>query len=230
MARITYGSLVSDVSGSIGSATFQKSSFGNTLRNKPLPRKSCSSSQLSMRNLMVQLHQAWAAMTSEQRTAWNRFVSFSMVSIKRDRHVLLTGHSLFLKYNFLRLLSGLTVLEDFSFSLIDSFPLPAGISNDAGSCSFRTEDNFDSELIWAVVKLSSPQRSSKSFDPGSLRYISTPWVDTVTSALSIETSYAAVYGAVPPVDAYIHYSVQFFSYLAPVVSQKLSGIFVVYAP
>jgi hypothetical protein len=230
MARIKYGSLINEISGSIGSATFQKSNFGNTLRSKPRSRKSSSSSQMICRNYMMQLHQAWAALTDAQRTKWNQFISFSGATIRREKGISLTGHSLFIQYNFLRLLSQIAILTDFDYVTIASFPVPYGISRDGTDLNFVLTDNYNSNVIWSVLKASAPQRSSRAFNPVYIRFILNPWTNTNTSVINMVPGYANVFGALPPVGSYIHYTVQFFCMTAPVLSQKLSGVFIVEAP
>jgi len=230
MARIQYASIVSEVSGSIGTATFQKSLYGNTLRSKPNPRKSSSIAQQYCRNLMMQLHQAWAALSDDQRRQWNQFVSFSSARINRDKSVLLTGHALFLKYNFFRLLSGLTVLSDFSYISIESFPLPEGIGTDGICAEIYYDTPFDGDLIWAVVKFSAPMKPSLSFTPSGLRYMYSNWTGISLSVLSFTQSYLDAFGAYPSVGQTVHFSSTFFSMLAPILSQEITGKFVVIAP
>jgi hypothetical protein len=230
MARIKYGALVSEISGSIGSVTFQKSNFGNTLRSKPRSRQSGTHTQQLCRNYMMQLHQSWAAMSDAQRTKWNQFISYSGARIRRDKGVLLTGHSLFIQYNFLRLLSQIAILTDFNFNTIVSFPLPYGISLDGVDLNFIVTNNYDSNVIWSVLKASAPQRSSRSFNPDFVRFVFNPWANTNTSVINMVPGYANNFGALPQVGSYVHYTLQFFSMTAPILSQKLSGIFTVVAP
>lgn len=230
MARVKYGALVSEISGSIGSVTFQKSNFGNTLRTKPRARRSGTNTQLVCRNYMMQLHQAWAAMSDAQRILWDRFITFSNARIRRDKGVLLTGHSLFIQYNFLRLLSKIAILTDFNFQTITSFPLPYGIGRDGIDLNFNLTDNFSSTVIWAILKCSAPQRYNRAFNPDFVRFIYYPWVNTSTSTINMVPGFANVFGALPPVGSYIHYMVQFFSMTTPILSQKLSGVYIVEAP
>ena len=67
MARVKFGSLVTEISGSIGGSTFQRNSFGNTLRNKPNPIRSRTAAQLSIRQYMKQAHAGWTALTAAER-------------------------------------------------------------------------------------------------------------------------------------------------------------------
>jgi hypothetical protein len=228
MARIKFGALVSEISGSIGSATFQKSNFGNTLRTKPRSRRSGTTSQMSCRYIMMQLHQAWAALTDAQRQQWNRFVSFSGAGINRDKAILLTGHSLFIKYNFLRLLNHQAILTVPAYVVMPPFPQPGGLFIDGADYNFWTLYNVDISTFWYVLKLTIPRKHSLSFSPAGLRFM---YITPITaSAWLFGPPYLAAFGHLPAVGDYIHYSVQFYSMTSPVISQIQKGVFVVATP
>jgi len=227
MARVKYASIVSEVSGSIGSATFQKSLYGNSLRSKPNPRRSSTALQQYCRNLMMQLHQAWAALSDDQRRQWNQFIAYSSAKIRRDKNILTTGHALFIKYNYFRLLSQLSILTDFDYVIIESFPLPDGIATDGFDIDIYYDANFNGNTIWGVVKLSAPMKPSLSFTAAGLRYQFATWAAGGRSTFSYNTSYIAAFGAIAPVGSTVHYSSTFFSMLAPIISQELCGSFIV---
>jgi hypothetical protein len=176
-----------------------------------------------MRYVMMQLHQAWAAMTDAQRRQWNQFVSYSGASINRDRSILLTGHSLFLKYNFLRLINKQSILTSFTYTTIPPIPIPDGLFIDSGDFNFYTDFVVNPTYFWYVLKLSVPRRSSLSFSPAGLRFI---YVTPITgSGWYLNTSYISVFGKIPDVNDFLHYSIQFYSMTSPVISQKQTGIY-----
>jgi hypothetical protein len=227
MARIKYGSIVSEVSGSVGSATFQKSLYGNTLRNKPRPRKSTSPSQLVCRSYMTQLHNAWRALLPAQRDAWNKFISYSSASINRDRNVLLTGHALFIKYNYLRLFSHLTMMSDPVFKVIDPWPTLTEIAFDTPKlvCYFNS-DVYEATL-GLIMSVSNPRVLSQSFSKQGLR--SFYWDRLSLSTAYFLPSYLGVFGALPAVTDILHFSYQFFSFNAPIIAGPVSGTIAVTA-
>ena len=122
MARIKYGPLISDIAGSVGGSTFQRSASGNTLRNKPIPIHTTSGSQLQVRQYMKMAHAAWLAMEITERQQWNQFVNYSTPKIKHDRAVIMSGHNLYLKYQVARLMAGLAIQDTFNI-----FPFQTGI-------------------------------------------------------------------------------------------------------
>lgn len=221
MARIKYASIVSSVSGSIGSATFQKSLYGDTLRNKPRPRRAASALQLNRRSMMMQIHNAWRNLSDAQRSVWNQFLSYSSAVIRRDKNILQTGHSLFIQYNYLRLLTQLSILEDIAHVPLQVWPPIMYIENSAG----ELEINFDGpnlgSFMWFVLKLSAPRSPVVSFSPKGCRYMYTPFEDE--SMFFFTDSYESVFGSIPANGTTIHYMIRYFSLTAPVLSGIYSG-------
>jgi hypothetical protein len=224
MARIKYASIVSSVSGSIGSATFQKSLYGDTLRNKPRPRLSSSSLQLNRRYLMTQIHNAWRDLDNAQRLQWNQFIGFSSAVIARDKHILQTGHSLFIQYNYLRLLTGLAILTDITYTPLSQWPPIVSIENAAGTLEINFDGPNLGSTMWFVLKMSAPRLSSLSFNPKGCRYCSTTFADD--SVFWFTGSYQSLFGTIPANGQTIHYIIRFFQLTAPILSGKVSGTWV----
>lgn len=222
MARIKYGSLVSEISGSIGSATFQKSNFGNTLRTKPRSRRSGTPSQLSNRYLMMQLHQAWRALSDAQRQQWNQFIAYSGASINRDRGILLTGHSLFLKYNFLRLFAHMAIMTTPVYAPIKPWPILYEVAFDENTAVAYFSDDTYVDDVRVIFALSARRLPSLSFAKAGLRSFYN--AGDSLSTCNLYPSYTSIFGAPPAVGQTLHYSFQFFSTVAPAIGPRVSGI------
>lgn len=110
MALIKLGSIVTDLSGSAGGSTVQNSRAGFILRNKPQQVFSRTSSQYSIRSINTALHAGWKALTDQQRSVWAFYAKTKPVfNISGDKHPL-SGHSLWLKYQYGRLIEELPFL------------------------------------------------------------------------------------------------------------------------
>ena len=222
MARVKYASLVSGISGSIGSATFQKSLYGNTLRSKPRPRHSRSPLQYTRRQMMMTIHNAWADLTDADRIQWNQFISFSSASIRRDKNVLLTGHSLFIQYNYMRLLAGLTILVSIDYSLLPRNTGNIALAVGPGQSLLLTLDaDYIESQQFFIFKISSSRRSSLSFAAKGLLYL--PVIIGTGSPYQIGTLYATAFGPLPIIADTIHYTIRWFSLTSPVLSGIYSG-------
>lgn len=227
MARIKYASLVSDISGSIGSATFQKSLYGNTLRNRPRPRLSSSVSQQYCRGTMQKVHQAWSALTDAQRRQWNQYVTYNNSTIRRDRGVLHTGHSLFIRYNFIRYINLRSILSVPGYAPLPEVEGFFGVHYYTGDGLYiESQGEAFSSPFWVNIKISSPRPASMAYSPRGLRWM---YYDTWESDhIRIDESYLAAFGVEPPVNSKIHYDGQYFMKSSPIISGHFTGIANVY--
>lgn len=224
MARIKYGPIIADISGSVGSATFQKNLYGNTLRTRPRNTKTGTTPQLHARSLMMQCQASWKIQSAAIRKQWNQYVAFSGASINRDRGILMTGHSLYLKYNFARLLAGLAILNTLVYISMPAHPTvdPSYFcASDGVDMILSLTDVYDETLVFCLIKLSGSRSPSQAFSKSGLRNISLTYDGSGTFAIKVP--YAAIFGYVPPSGITLHYSVQWFALTAPLTSSPLTG-------
>jgi len=115
MALIKFGSLVTEGSGSLGGHTLQHSKGGMQLRTKPIPRGRPSAEQYAIRSINPVLQAGWRALTDAQRKIWNDYAQdYGIMNAKGDKHPL-SGHSLWMKYNFSWIQTGGGFLPDPSY-------------------------------------------------------------------------------------------------------------------
>lgn len=115
MALIKFGSVVTDGSGKLGGHVFQNSKGGAQLRTKPIPTGKPSLSQISIRSINKALQKGWHDLTDAQRKVWNDWaVSHSIMTI-RDPRKPISGHDLWMKYNYTWLAAGGSFLPDPSY-------------------------------------------------------------------------------------------------------------------
>jgi hypothetical protein len=169
--------------------------------------------------MMMQIHDAWRLLSDDQRVVWNQFISFSSAKIRRDKNILQTGHSLFIQYNYLRLLTGLSILEDPVHVPLQIWPQIAYIENSAGDLEINFDGPNLGSFMWFVLKLSAPRSPVTSFSPAGCRYVNTAFEDE--SMFFFTTSYLALFGAIPPNGSTIHYIIRYFNLTSPI----LSGIY-----
>lgn len=221
MARVKFGSIISEASGSIGSATFQRSLYGNILRNRPRNTRTGTPLQLYSRSLMVTCQNAWRALTVPEQKQWNQFIAFSGAHIKRDSGVLLTGHSLFLKYNFFRLMAGLGILSSITYVSMPVIPTVSYLKYAPSTLSFILSDNVTHTALWFILKMSWIRPSTLAYSAAGILYINiTP---STNNSWNIYNSYVALFGDYANVGETVHYSIQFFSVTAPLISSPSVG-------
>ena len=115
MARIKISPLFSEVNGSIGSMTVQRSLGGVMLRNKPIRKPKQSPSQLLSNIYIAQCQAAWKSLTDAQRLEWSQYAEYNPALMKHNKTRRLNGVNLFCKYNLIRLQSGLAILSIATF-------------------------------------------------------------------------------------------------------------------
>jgi len=71
MARVTYGALITELTGSIGGITFQRNSSGNIARLKPNTPVNPSVDQSSQQKYLISLVTAWSSLSAANKTSWN---------------------------------------------------------------------------------------------------------------------------------------------------------------
>lgn len=100
MARVKFGSIIVEGSGSLGGHTIQKSLGGAQLRSKPINKKKPSAAQSLIRSYNPQLQAGWRSLSPEQQQSWNQFAISHQVRNKSGDGHILSGHSLYMRYAF----------------------------------------------------------------------------------------------------------------------------------
>jgi len=99
MARITYGAIVTDIRGSVGGTTFQRNSYGYTVKNKPNQVRVMSEYQRSIRAALTFVTQAWQLLSPSNRSAWNSWAVTNPFPSKHNSGSNLTGFAYFVRFN-----------------------------------------------------------------------------------------------------------------------------------
>jgi len=221
MARVKLAPLITSISGSIGGVTIQRNKYGISLRSKPLPPTKSTAAQQIVRKHILTIQAAWQALSDAQRLQWDRFLDFSGQTIKHNKSVKLSGHALYLKYQFLRLLSGRPLLTTITYIPMPTVKLFYRFRIAAGVLYLDFDGNVDVSEYYFVCKVTSPRHISKRFSPRGLRFMDTIYGDS--GQFVITDPYISAFGVLPAVSATVHYELQWYSYLAPVYSGIITG-------
>lgn len=224
MARIKLGPVVTDIAGSIGGMTIQRNKFGLTMRSKPLPLFSQTSSQYVIRQYIRSLQNSWQSLSDAQRLQWNRFLDFSGQTIRRDRSILMSGHTLYIKYQLFRLLAGQSLLTTLAYSVLPDLELFDEIKIVGGEPILYFEAGIDHAAYFFQFLCTTPRSPSKVFSRRGLRFMQVPWQSS--GNYNFNDSYIAAFGIAPSTGDTVHYSLQYWSVVAPVFSSKYTGTIV----
>ena len=215
MAIIKYSPLVNELRGSVGNGTFQRSVAGSILRNKPVPSSLISQQITDVRSAMPAVTFAWRNLSPEQQLNWKNFLYYSPDFMRKSPKTLLSGYSLFVKYNTLRLLRGLTILSDIIFSQVTQMNAVITILSDSSNLYMETTAPIDSTTWFLQMQLS---RSSGSKYSRQLKYLRI--IDHVNShpeSVPFTAGYVKAWGYVPVPFQYIGVRYTFFHASMPYI-------------
>lgn len=99
MARVTYGALITDLSGSIGGTTFQKNSSGAIARCRAFTPVNPSIQQSDRQLAMIQLVALWPTLTLLQKKDWNDLAAAHNKINDWGNYKKISGYQWFLAYN-----------------------------------------------------------------------------------------------------------------------------------
>jgi hypothetical protein len=221
MARIKYGSLIAQASGSIGGMTLQKCAFGNIIRSKPLPIHSRSAIQLQRRADMHAIQHAWQALSDDDRIKWKQFIAYSGQSIKKDSNVYISGYDLYLKYQFARKLYALDLLVDFTYIPLPVWPTGFTLFSNLGQLYIKFNMEVTTNQFFFVFSLSNVRNPSPGYSPINSQFmLCTP---STADTFDFTAAYLAKFGILPVTGETVHWSIYYFSLIAPILSGYSTG-------
>lgn len=99
MAKVRFGSVAAQVSGSIGGDTYSRNRYGAYIRTRAVPTKSFTTFALDAKSRLIECSQAWAALTDAQRLAWRSWAAENPVSDVFGEKQVLDGHAAYVQIN-----------------------------------------------------------------------------------------------------------------------------------
>lgn len=178
MALMKFGSLATDVRGSIGGMTFSKNRFGHYARARIKPVNPHSEMQDNIRSTMSSMRNVWdGTLTPEIRTAWNLYASKITIQNKVGESVNATGYNMWCRTNVQLVYAGLPRVDNapIDFSLAEQDPtLEVIVTVSNGKVAVY----FDRLLDWAhetgaymTIFQGSPMARTVNFFNGPWRQI-----------------------------------------------------------
>jgi len=144
MSIVKFGSIITSGSGSLGGSTIQPFRSTHVLRKKPLPPKSRTPAQLLIRSFNKTMQAGWRSLTDRDRSLWNNYAKEKPVFNRSGEKYPLSGHSLWMKYQYTYLSNYLPFLSN-----------PADYLSEPLGPEIITNGGFDSPADWVLASLSS---------------------------------------------------------------------------
>ena len=111
MARVTYGSGITELAGSIGGVTYQKNASGNIAKLRSNPIVNPTPLQAGYQNNMARLVAFWPTLSQANKDAWNDLAAAHLHTTPWGEEKTLSGYQWFISINLNRLLKYTTFLN-----------------------------------------------------------------------------------------------------------------------
>lgn len=222
MARVKFSALVNSIQGSVGGSVFQRNKSGYTLKNKGVNVNKTSIKQSAARNYMNELQNQWHAFTDVQRNAYDLFANYYKSMNRNNKDVALSGYQLFLKYNALRLHTGLGILTTIIYGNIVKLNTQVQFYWGNNELVASVDEDFDAAIYGCVFMAGAPKNTGYPVKANSYKLIQL--TDIFLHYFYITQEYYTEYASVPGLGLFVPYKVTFFDLNQPVVQEGQYGI------
>lgn len=162
MAIIALSGLITDIRGSVGGTTFQRSGAGLIMRNKPQTVGQGTNSQSIQRVYQSQLNEQWLLLTDAQRLLWLQFSNYvngngrsinkSSTSNAGKMHFIAINHKL-LQY-------GKSIILEPTFDVAEAAYIPCPPFYTQSASLMNYSEYLDTTTQVLITKVSLPQSAS----------------------------------------------------------------------
>ncbi|MBA7557076.1 hypothetical protein ES705_49809 [subsurface metagenome] len=180
MARVTYGSEVTELAGSIGGVTFLRNASGPIAKLRSNPPVNPSPLQSTYQVNMARLVAYWPTLSQEDKTTWDDFAAAHVHTTPWGDDKTLSGYQWFISCNLTRLFGSYAILDTAPiWSVIDP---PTQFTIQVSSTYIRLHwDPAQAKSLFMYLYVTLPLRQSSIKLRRSLFYIRyLAWNGTVT--------------------------------------------------
>jgi len=215
MASVKYGSLVTEIIGSVGGQTFQRSRNGFSVRNKPRPRNTRTLYTNQARYITAVVSATWATLSDVQRASWDAVAPNWPAVDHFGDPVILSGYNTFVRSNIgLIYADGAPATSGLNPSSVSPLLDPAiAIAEGAGTASLTWLGGAVPADTTVLLWLSQPVSAGRAFNRSQLR-IAGRLLATTSSPVPFAPELVKRMGVFPPPGARVWAAVQSVSALA----------------
>ena len=213
MARITLGSGISSINGSIGGTTYQSSNAGTIAKNKGARVRRLSAGTGRVSSIITTVQQGWSILSAATRAEWEAYAIFKQVPQKNNPNRYLNGQQLFALYNYSYYFQfgGLATTPNFVTDAIPDNDFT--IHFDTGSLYVRSNNSIDEGDFFVNFKISAQLKASRQKSVGGLKQIKCTFGGGTEQ--DITTAYTQLYGTTPIIGSYVEISTKIFCTTIP---------------
>jgi len=145
MARIKLSALVSSLNGPLNGSAIHTSKGSTFVRNKAYPKKSNSQARLSHLNSFSSIKSSWNALSSSDRSGWEKIAQTFPIFDKNGDPQILTGYAYFLRVNLKLLAFGNQPVQS------PTSGLPIGVSSTLEVSELNVLQNSNGYSIDSII-------------------------------------------------------------------------------
>jgi len=164
MARIIYGSIITDIKGSIGGITFQKNGSGTIARLKPRKNQTNTQKQRDQQPRLKEVQREWNLLSLVNKILWNDFASINNKIGLDGQEKKLTGYQWFLTINENLILINESIIEVPPVYEVINPIANVNILYDQRFLYLHTNINVDNSLYMGIIYSSFILNSVSKFD------------------------------------------------------------------
>lgn len=124
MARVTYGAIITELAGSIGSATFHRNVSGSIYKSKPISKTLRSASQIANQLIVSNVNYLWSLLSDSDKESWKTFAADYPFTSPSGVEKTLSGYQYFMSCNSNLLLTGNSTISTAPvFVSVPDFPV-----------------------------------------------------------------------------------------------------------
>ena len=161
MARVTYGSGVTELAGSIGGVTYQKNASGNIAKLRSNPTVNPTALQANYQTLFAQFVAYWPTLSQANKDLWDALAAAHDHTTPWGETKTLSGYQWFLRCNLIRYRYYGTVLETPYSWLVASPPDQFTIETSATYIRAAWATPYDGATLLGYISLPLKQSSLK---------------------------------------------------------------------
>ena len=152
MAKVQFGGLVSQVSGSVGGTTYSRNRYGTYARRRAHPTVSQTSYALDAKSRLGDLSRAWSALSVAKRAAWSNWAANNPVTDKLGAKQVVAGNAAYVMLNGRLVAAGLSAIDvppvGFAPPALDTVALTADIGAGDFEVVFTATPLGTNDRIW----------------------------------------------------------------------------------
>ena len=218
MARVIFGTGISEINGKVGGSVYQKNAYGFTVKNSPNMVRPNSNAVFDRQNQLRRIVQLWSAISESQRAEFNDYAIAFPQYAKHNPSAQLSGYNIFCRWNLIRLLNNEDVQLTTELLSTTFGTVAPSLDRDGSNLLLSLNDTGSSADVWWSCSISNVLSAGVYYKTSGYRHIAP--IEAVTVSTNINALYLAIFGRLPDLGSYVFVKVVPFSFDFPKIGAE----------